>query len=165
MTTSSTSSTLRRDTPSAKKGTLVLILPWERSSRISTMMIYSAPDRLSDQISRLRQSEKSVTGYSSMLFSDGQRWWKYKGAGNYAVGTSLCYKKDWWRQHRFPAKQVGEDGDFVRAANENGQLVTADAGELMVASIHLENTSPRRLSGDQWVELTDFTGVPGFRVP
>ena len=126
---------------------------------------YSAPGRLTDQIGRMEKSGKAVTGYSNMLFTDGQHWWRYRGVGNYAVGTSFCYRKDWWQQHKFPAKQVGEDGDFMKMANSERQLIAVDAGELMVASVHAGNTSPRRLSGGQWTELKDFTGVPGFRVP
>ena len=97
--------------------------------------------------------DKAVTGYHSMLFTDGQQWWKYKGAANYALGTSLCYRKSWWNIHRFSAKQIGEDGDFAREADMAGQLISVDAGELMIASIHKGNTSPRGLFGDQWQRI------------
>ena len=111
---------------------------------------WSAPGRLADQIGRLQQSGKAVTGYHSMLFTDGEQWWRYKGSANYALGTSLCYRKSWWSIHRFSAKQIGEDGDFARGADMTGQLISVDACELMVASIHKGNTSPRGLFGDRW---------------
>jgi len=110
---------------------------------------YSAPGRLADQLQRLQESGKSVTGYHSMRFTDGVRWWKYNGEKHYSLGTSLCYRRDYWEQHRFPYLQVGEDNQFVAAAFSNRMLVTADAGDLMHATIHPGNTSPRQM-GDNW---------------
>ena len=40
---------------------------------------YSAPERLADQVQRLLESGKAVTGFHSMRFTDGVRWWKYEG--------------------------------------------------------------------------------------
>lgn len=114
---------------------------------------WSAPERLDDQVARLLASGRAVTGYRSMRFTDGARWWLYRGAADYALGTSLCFRRAWWERHRFPALQIGEDNEFVRAAAATGQLETADAGELMWATIHAGNTSPRRLSGANWAEL------------
>ncbi len=48
---------------------------------------YSAPGRLADQVERLRESGKAVTGFHSMRFTDGVHWWKYEGTRNYALGT------------------------------------------------------------------------------
>lgn len=126
---------------------------------------WSAPDRLADQIDRLCTSRLDVTGYQHILFTNGSQWWRYHGMGNYAVGTSLCYRKDFWMRNRFPAQQVGEDGEFVMRANGARQLVVADAGELMVATVHSGNTSPRSIQGDQWEELPGFSGVKGFGMP
>jgi glycosyltransferase involved in cell wall biosynthesis len=113
---------------------------------------HSEPGRLRDQVNRLVASRKAVTGYHSMRFTDGARWWKYKGSPNYALGTSLCYRLDWWRVHRFAAVQVGEDNQYVANAHGRGELTTVDAGELMYATIHPGNTSPRRI-GDNWQPL------------
>jgi O-antigen biosynthesis protein len=113
---------------------------------------YSANGRIADQVQRLLESGKAVTGYHSMRFTDGVRWWKYEGTPNYALGTSLCYRRDWWNRHRFPAVQVGEDNAMVAAAHAAGELVTADTGDLMYATNHSGNTSPRKL-GDNWRPL------------
>lgn len=107
----------------------------------------SAPERLADQIARMKETGVAVTGYHTMRFTDGTRWWLYAGTRNYALGTSLCYRRDWWRAHQFPALQVGEDNRFVAEAWAAGQLVSVDAGELMHASIHATNTSPRNMAG------------------
>lgn len=112
---------------------------------------FSAAPRLEDQVARLQLSGKAVTGYRRMRFTDGVKWWQYTGAPNYVVGTSLCYRRDWWQDHPFPAKSVGEDGDFVMMAAQAGALdVAPDAGPLMHATIHDGNTSPRLLGGDNW---------------
>jgi glycosyltransferase involved in cell wall biosynthesis len=104
----------------------------------------SGPERLASQIETLcRDGNKAVAGFHSMRFTDGERWYKYIGTQNYALGTSLCYRKDWWAVNRFQALQVGEDNHFVSSAHAARRLVTADAGDLMYATIHKGNTSPR----------------------
>jgi glycosyltransferase involved in cell wall biosynthesis len=111
---------------------------------------FSAPERLADQLARLEQSGKSVTGYHSMRFTDGSRWWRYCGAQTYSLGTALCYRRDWWERNRFDAVQIGEDNRFVMTAAQAGQIVSVDAGELMYATVHGGNTSPRVMDGDNW---------------
>lgn len=88
-----------------------------------------------------------------MRFTDGTHWWMYSGGSNYALGTSLCYWFDWWESHPFPAIQVSEDGHFVRAAQAARQIVSADAGDFMHATIHSENSSPRQLGAANWRQL------------
>lgn len=110
---------------------------------------FSAPDRLGDQVRRLVGTGKAVTGYHSMRFTDGAHWWRYEGVPSYSLGTSLCYWRRWWEAHRFPALQVGEDNEFGAVAWRAGQMATADAGELMHATIHPGNTSPRTF-GANW---------------
>ncbi len=114
---------------------------------------YSTPERLADQVGRLQSSGKAVTGYNQMRFTDGKDWWSYDGIGNWAIGTSLCYRKDWWAAHPFLSLQVGEDGQFVGEAQGQKQIVAVPAGDLMTATIHSSNTSPRRLSDSRWRKL------------
>jgi glycosyltransferase involved in cell wall biosynthesis len=113
---------------------------------------HSAPGRLIDQLARLEETGKSVTGYHSIRFTDGERWWQYRGTPNYSVGTSLLYRREWWKRNRFRSVQVGEDNQFVAAASAAGELVTADAGDLMHATIHPGNTSPRKM-GSAWTAI------------
>lgn len=86
-----------------------------------------------------------------MRFTDGRRWWLYTGKADYALGTSLVYFREFWARHRFRGLQVGEDNDFVHRCRH--ELVTADAGDLMYATIHPTNTSPRQLAGKAWTEI------------
>jgi len=89
-----------------------------------------------------------------MRFTDGVRSWLYLGTPLFALGTSLCYRKQWWRTHPFRSVQIGEDNHFVDAANFERQLATVDAGELMYATVHPTNTSTRQCSGSSWQLLT-----------
>lgn len=124
---------------------------------------YSAPGRLADQLARLEASRKAVTGYHSMRFTDGEKWWQYLGTPDYALGTSLCYRRAWWEAHPFPHLQTGEDNRFVKEASDHRQLSTADAGALMLATIHAGNSSPRIL-GSNW-KLLDNLNVTATRYP
>lgn len=110
---------------------------------------YSAPDRLADQVTRLK-FDKSVTGYSSMRFTDGKNYWEFAGLSDYAIGTSLLYRRAWAIAHPFKDVHIGEDGSFADDARAHEQLICAPAGDLMAASIHPGNTSPRQLKGDNW---------------
>lgn len=116
---------------------------------------FSHPGRLQDQIERLCSSPAChVTGYRTMRFTDGSQWWQYQGPTKYALGTSLVYWREWWKMHRFAEIQVGEDNGFVAQATARGGLVSADAGEMMWATIHSGNTSPRgNPSGSSWMKL------------
>lgn len=113
---------------------------------------WNAPERIADQVARLLTSGKAVTGYHTMRFTTGAQWWRFKGTPNYALGTSLCYLRTWWMGHRFQELQVGEDNSFVFEAATAQQLATADAGELMHATIHAGNTSPREIKAG-WERL------------
>ena len=103
----------------------------------------SAPGRISRQLEMLNASGLQVAGFHSMRFTDGKHFWKYQGKSNYALGTSLCYRRAWWEAHPFKPMPVGEDNEFVYAAQAAGQIVAEDAGDLMVAWNHSGNTSPR----------------------
>lgn len=113
---------------------------------------HSAPGRLARQIEMLNETGLKVAGFSSMRFTDGQTWWKYKGNKNYALGTSLCYRREWWQSNPFKPTAVGEDNQMVWAAQAAKQIVSEDAGDLMFASTHPGNTSPRMI-GDNWEKL------------
>ena len=112
---------------------------------------YSAPGRIADQVERLTIAKKAVSGYHTLSFTDGNGWWQYLGLPNYALGTSLCYRREWAIDHPFPGVPLGEDTSFVSEASAAGELVTADGTEFMHATNHPGNTSPRsRLTGSSW---------------
>lgn len=112
---------------------------------------WSAPGRIAEQIDRLSRTGKSVVAYHSMLFRGNGETWLYTGQ---PVGTSLCYRRDWWLGHKFAPVMVGEDNSFVAEARVRGVIDSVDAGDLMIASIHDGNTSPRQLSGSNWRKVS-----------
>jgi GT2 family glycosyltransferase len=112
----------------------------------------SAPDRLLDQVDRIRASGKPVTGYNQVDFIDRDAWWRYTGDDNFAPGSSLLYEKEWAQQHPFPPIQIGEDGKFVEAARERAEIVTVPSNGMLTATIHPGNTTPRILDRF-WAEI------------
>lgn len=110
---------------------------------------FSAPGRVTDQVSRLLESGKAVTSYRNLKFTDGERAWINRNwPGGY--GTSLAYRRDWWQVHPFPEMQIGEDWEFVAEAMRAGEFVAGDAQDFLVATIHRDNTSPRQI-GPNWI--------------
>lgn len=106
---------------------------------------WSAPGRLMDQVERLVLGHQAVTGYHNMRFTDGPHWWFYDGAAGFALDTSLAYWRAWGLEHPYPVQQLGADGVFIRGAAQLGQLSTVPGGDLMWASVHEGNTSPRKV--------------------
>lgn len=101
---------------------------------------WSAPDRITEQAVRLLRSDYLITGYNSMLFTDGSDWWRYKGAEGYALGTSLMYRRRAWLDRAFPNEQISEDTAFISGR----RVLTVDARDVMVAWVHAGNTSEKR---------------------
>ena len=126
---------------------------------------WSAPNRISDQVTRLVESGKAVSGYHSMLFWDGERneAFQYQGTEDYSLGSGLCYRKEFWRKHSFVAEDQRrwEDNVFVQAARNDGEIVAVDAEKRMVARIHSGNTCPKkpRENPRQW-SLVDGGEIP-----
>jgi len=107
---------------------------------------HSDPGRMADQVARLELWGAEATGYHSMLFIDEKRKraWRYHGRPDTALGTSLCYLKSFWKRHPFQATtNVGEDAWLVRKTN--GKIVAVDAGHMMFAREHGDNTAPRKM--------------------
>lgn len=106
---------------------------------------WSGPGRIFDQMRRMERTGKSISGYHSMLFWDDskQRAVKYMGARNYALGTSLCFTRKYWEQEKFADTSRDEDNRFIRAARRNNDIASGEAGCMLVARIHPNNTSPK----------------------
>lgn len=112
---------------------------------------YSDPDRMAQQVKLLEESGKQVTGYHSMLFHDVPRnlAFKFIYGPEYAVGTSLCYRKEFWKAHPFRQGErpnVGEDNEFGKDARQRREIFTVDGGQMMVARIHAGNTDTKDTS-------------------
>lgn len=119
---------------------------------------WSAPERLRDQAEILQQSGKAVVGYHDLLFWDecNLSASRYEGVPNFSLaGTSLMYRYDWWRLHRFADVSIGEDTRFASEAYRAGELATRPSRQMMVARLHSRNTS----SGRDWPAV-ELSAVP-----
>jgi len=121
---------------------------------------WSAPQRMADQVNKLIESGKPVTGYKTLEFRGEpqgrqhivtERYLYTSDVPDYAPGSTLCYTRDWWLMHPFADRETGEDSQF--ASEAKGNMVTTDAGEMMWATIHPGNTSPRDLRTKNWSAL------------
>jgi glycosyltransferase involved in cell wall biosynthesis len=121
---------------------------------------FSDPRRLWQQIQDLYQGEskpmKSVTGYSSMKFTDGKDWWQFSYPEGFVFGTSLMFRKAWWTKHPFKELNVGEDSGFSSEAYEADELAMVPDLNLMYATIHEGNTSRKDPSQFPWIALPGF---------
>jgi glycosyltransferase involved in cell wall biosynthesis len=116
---------------------------------------WSAAGRVRDQVTRLLESGKQMTGYHSITYWDGAKAYRYVSAvSQYAVGTSMCYRRSFWDTHRFPAKSYAEDNALVYSARDEKQLIAVDAGQMMVVRSHASCTTSREiLRQDTWPEV------------
>jgi len=126
---------------------------------------HSEPERITRQIERLLASDQLIVGFHSMKFrSETGEWWKYTGHRGYALGTSLCYFKDYWRKRPFKNLEIGEDNAFIQGVEVDSE----DAGNLMWATIHKGNTSERmqKLTTGEYGEWKRIEGpfdvLPGY---
>ena len=116
---------------------------------------WSAAGRVRDQVMRLLESGKQMTGYHSITNWNGMKAYHYVfPVPQYALGTTMCYQKSFWHTHRFPAKDYAEDNDLVYKARDERQLIAVDARQMMVVRSHeLCISSPEKLRLSTWPEV------------
>lgn len=116
---------------------------------------WSDPRRIQHQAELMQKTGMAVVGYHSMLFysTTPPAAYLYLGYPRTPIGTSLMYTREWWSKHRFRTKpenfNVGEDTCFGEEARDENQIMTWEAGSLMVARIHPGNTSIKHLGPTQ----------------
>lgn len=129
---------------------------------------WSHPNRVESQVQRLLEQRKAVTGWDTLLFwdEDAQQGYKYlfepsgKSHPPYACGTSQCYLKSWWEDHKFVEHGI-EDHPFSDTALHSGQLDSCDAGVLCVARIHAQNVcSKKQVLGKQQFPAVERSQFP-----
>lgn len=125
---------------------------------------WSAAGRIRDQVTRLFQSGKQMTGYHSITYWNGTKAYHYVSAvPQYVVGTTMCYQKSFWDTHRFPPKGYAEDNALVYKARAENQLIAADARQMMVVRSHASCTSsPEKLRQHTWPEVPRESLPPEF---
>jgi glycosyltransferase involved in cell wall biosynthesis len=116
---------------------------------------WSAVGRIRDQVTRLLESGKQMTGYHSITYWNGKKAYRYVSAvPKYAVGSTMCYRKRFWELNHFPAKSYAEDNALVYKARDERQLISADARQMMIIRSHASCTSsPERLRQNTWPQV------------
>ena len=101
---------------------------------------FSHPERIAEQVEALQGYR--VTGYHSMLFWDEtkRQCFRYKGAPNFLIGTSLCYWRETWKATPFPELNAGEDTAWQKGLRKHA-VSSIDKEPRMIASIHGGNTT------------------------
>ena len=111
---------------------------------------WSAPGRIEDQVGRLLSHNAQVTAYNSMPFTDGAEWFQYHGSPDYGIGTSLMYRREFWRAQPFPDIPIEEDNWLVNRCRSH--IVSVATLDMMFGTIHAGNTSVKkyRANPKQW---------------
>ncbi len=107
---------------------------------------WSDPDRLSQQVALMELTGRPVVGYRDMLFMDTTRdkvtWYDSK-MRDYALGTSLMYRREVWEKTPFPDQtpedttwqhQVGSHNIASISSIKNGR-------PMMIQTIHGGNAA------------------------
>jgi glycosyltransferase involved in cell wall biosynthesis len=110
---------------------------------------WSAPERMTQQLTDLTLKDCSLVGYDKLLFYDEARkagfLYSFGGPGYYAIGTSQCFTYSFWEQNRFKELTVGADTAFSALARSQNKLYSSPALGMMVARSHVRSTCPPKL--------------------
>ena len=112
------------------------------------------PDRLSTQVSRLRETGADMSGASTVLYYNPAlaRAWRYswpRSQRPWAAGPTLCFDKELWARAPFPEIAVGEDTRFTwsRAVRTIADVSDTDC---FVGIIHPNNTAAKAVQSSYW---------------
>lgn len=123
---------------------------------------WSAPGRVENQVKRLIESGRPITGYSTLIFWDtllkqAKRY--ISRTPGYVCGTTLMFRRKFWESHRFTDKQMASDNDFIYP---NLREIAASHDYVhMVARIHdcHHTSSKNNLTGYQTVSTDQIPGA------
>ena len=99
-----------------------------------------SPERIERQVKAIGDAQ--MCALRTCLFDEPGTVRRYESPPNHAIGASFLYRRDWWMKNRFAGDvHVGEDAMFFGKIAKAAVLLDGD--DLLVASIHEKNTSPR----------------------
>lgn len=113
-----------------------------------------APRRLSYQAHSLKNENIFICGINNLLYYDllDKKAFNYIYPSNqkpWLIGSSLCFKKQFWQMRHFEDIDVGMDGLFVwKAASQNIDVLTDST--FSVHMIHGNNVSPKSTNNIWW---------------
>ena len=113
-----------------------------------------APRRLSYQVSALENQRIYICGINKLLYYDFRQQQAFQyvyppDQRTWLLGSSLCYKKEFWSQNPFAEINIGMDGLFVWRTTSDHVGVLPDS-TFSVHMIHHENVSPKQTNGGWW---------------
>jgi glycosyltransferase involved in cell wall biosynthesis len=115
---------------------------------------WHAPHRIRYQVEALLHTGAEVCGITTLLFYElntGRAWRYVYPAGQrfWLSGSTLCYRRAFWAQHRFANINVGEDAKFVWSGRPE-RMVALPESTFHVGIIHGCNAAPKRTEGPYW---------------
>jgi glycosyltransferase involved in cell wall biosynthesis len=113
-----------------------------------------APHRLRYQWEAMKQPTNYICGINRLLYFDlgSKDAFEYIYPSNqrtWLLGSSLCFRKDFWQDHNFAEINVGMDGLFVWSTTKEHIKVLEDH-TFSVHMIHPHNISPKQTSTHWW---------------
>lgn len=113
-----------------------------------------APHRLSYQATAMQVASTYMCGINRLLYLDLQskQTYEYIYPANqriWLLGSSLCFRKDYWQKNPFAEINVGMDGLFVWSTTREHVQVMEDH-TFSVHMIHPNNVSPKRTDTGWW---------------
>lgn len=127
-----------------------LIMHWDDDD-------WMAPHRITYQVEALLRKNVEVCGLNKLLFCNLEtaNCWLYvypSKARPWLAGGSLLYTRAFWEEAPFPDIQVASDTPFLLSRKLNSYVALPDH-TFYVASIHGNNTSPKRTKNRLWQHL------------
>jgi len=115
---------------------------------------WSAPWRLRYQADALENDRLDICGLARVFFLNGgtNEAWEYVQPARsvpWICGSTLCYRKSFWRSHPFPNVHLGEDTRFVFSAR-GARIGALENNRFFVARIHTSNSHPKRPRDARW---------------
>lgn len=115
---------------------------------------WHAPWRLSYQVDQLERGDLDVCGLDRAFFVNerANQAWEYvhpRATMPWVCGATLCYRKAFWRGHRFADVVIGEDSRFV-FSSRGSRVVALGANQFFVARIHELNTCRKWPRDARW---------------
>ena len=127
---------------------------------------WSAPHRIEDEIKLLINSAADIVGYNDLLFWDSVKGeaWQFRQANHKSpIGTSLCYRREYWAKNPFKETSAGEDFHFVHCQSTSAMGSLQSYGDdpmipgmaawkpMLVAEIHGGNACSKITPGNtEW---------------
>ena len=104
----------------------------------------SAPERVSAQVNELVATGKDISGFHTLPFYDitTNQAYVYHLNSACVCGTSLVYRREFWRRNSFPSTDIGEDLPYTSGNRE--RRISSDGRQLLVALLHDGNMSSRK---------------------